>query len=109
MKDNLKEYDLNNEIKKLIQLIEKNSERKNLLENNGIEINSKYFYSERRNTFSKEIYKQKQYYMQYFKKDKIIGLKEMGLFIYEILKNKKLRMFINDPQGVNKNIKNKLP
>ena len=47
--------------------------------------------------------------MQYFKKDKIIGLKEMGLFIYEILKNKKLRMFINDPQGVNKNIKNKLP
>ena len=28
VKDNLKEYDLNNEIKKLIQLIEKNSERK---------------------------------------------------------------------------------
>ena len=46
VKDHLKEYDLNNEIKKLIQLIEKNSEKKNLLENNGIEINSKYFYSE---------------------------------------------------------------
>ena len=70
MKDNLKKYDLNNEIKKLIQLIENNSERKNLLENNGIEINSKYFYSEWRNTFSKERYKQKQYYMQYFKKKK---------------------------------------
>ena len=109
VKDHLKEYDLNNEIKKLIQLIEKNSERKNLLENNGIEINSKYFYSEWLNTFSKEKYKQKQDYMQYFKKDEIIGLKEMGLFVCEILKNKKLRMFINDPKGVNKNIKNDLP
>ena len=99
VKDNLKEYDLNNEIKKLIQLIEKNSEKKNLLENNGIEINSKYFYSEWLNTFSKEKYKQKQDYMQYFKKDEIIGLKEMGLFVCEILKNKKLRMFINDPSG----------
>ena len=54
VKDHLKEYDLNNEIKKLIQLIEKNSEKKNLLENNGIEINSKYFYSEWLKTFSKE-------------------------------------------------------
>ena len=109
VKDHLKEYDLNNEIKKLIQLIEKNSEKKNLLENNDIEINSKYFYSEWLNTFSKEKYKQKKYYMQYFKKDKIIGLKEMGLFVCGILKNQKLRMFINDPQGVNKNIENKLP
>lgn len=109
VKDNLKEYDLNNEIKKLIQLIEKNSAKKNLLDNNGIEINSKYFYSEWLNTFSKEKYKQKKYYMQYFKKDKIIGLKEMGLFVCGILKNQKLRMFINDPQGVNKNIENKLP
>ncbi len=109
VKDHLKEYDLNNEIKKLIQLIEKNSEKKNLLENNGIEINSKYFYSEWLNTFSKEKYKQKQDYMQYFKKDEIIGLKEMGLFVCEILKNKKLRMFIDDPKGVNKNIKNDLP
>jgi len=68
VKDNLKEYDLNNEIKKLIQLIEKNFERKNLLENNGIEINSKYFYSEGRNIFFKERYKQKEYYMQFFKR-----------------------------------------
>jgi len=33
----------------------------------------------------------------------------MGLFVCEILKNIKLGIFMNDPHGVNKNIKNKLP
>ena len=33
----------------------------------------------------------------------------MGNFICDILKEKRLKIFINDPQGVDKIIQNKLP
>ena len=109
VKENLEEYDMNKQIMKLIKLIESNSDIKNLKENEEEEINCEYFYKKWKETFSYEYYKNTEEYKKYFKKEKIISLKEMGNFVCEMLKEKKLKIFINDPLGVNKNIKNELP
>ena len=109
VKENLKEYKLNREIKKLIKLIENNNNMKNLKEIGEEEINCQYFYNKWKESFSRESYKDKEKYKLYFKIEKITSLKEMGNFICDILKEKRLKIFINDPKGIDKNIKNKLP
>ena len=109
VKNNLEEFNVGKQIKKLIKLIVNNNDLKNLIENEEEEINCKYLYNKWKETFKRENYKKKKEYQEYFKEEKITTLEEMGRFVCKILKEKKLKIFITDPKGVDKNIKKKLP
>ena len=109
VKNNLEEFNVGKQIKKLIKLIVHNNDFKNLIETEGVEINCKYLYNKWKETFKRQNYKKKKEYQEYFKEGKITTLEEMGKFVCKILKEKKLKMFITDPKGVDKNIKKMLP
>ena len=109
VKNNLEEFNVGKQIKKLIKLIVNNNDFKNLIENEEEEINFKYLYNKWKETFKSENYKKKKEYQEYFKEEKINTLEEMGKFVCKILKEKKLKIFITDPKGVDKNIKKMLP
>ena len=109
VKNNLEEFNVGKQIKKLIKLIVNNNDFKNLIETEGVEINCKYLYNKWKETFKRQNYKKKKEYQEYFKEGKITTLEEMGKFVCKILKEKKLKIFITDPKGVDKNIKKMLP
>ena len=109
VKNNLEEFNVGKQIKKLIKLIVNNNDFKNLIETEGVEINCKYLYNKWKETFKRHNYKKKKEYQEYFKEGKITTLEEMGKFVCKILKEKKLKIFITDPKGVDKNIKKMLP
>ena len=109
VKNNLEEFNVGKQIKKLIKLIVNNNDFKNLIETEGVEINCKYLYNKWKETFKSQNYKKKKEYQEYFKEGKITTLEEMGKFVCKILKEKKLKIFITDPKGVDKNIKKILP
>ena len=109
VKNNLEEFNVGKQIKKLIKLIVHNNDFKNLIETEGVEINCKYLYNKWKETFKRQNYKKKKEYQEYFKEGKITTLEEMGKFVCKILKEKKLKIFITDPKGVDKNIKKMLP
>ena len=109
VKNNLEEFNVGKQIKKLIKLIVNNNDFKNLIETEGVEINCKYLYNKWKETFKSQNYKKKKEYQEYFKEGKITTLEEMGKFVCKILKEKKLKIFITDPKGVDKNIKKMLP
>ena len=109
VKNNLEEFNVGKQIKKLIKLIVHNNDFKNLIETEGVEINCKYLYNKWKETFKSQNYKKKKEYQEYFKEGKITTLEEMGKFVCKILKEKKLKIFITDPKGVDKNIKKMLP
>ena len=109
VKNNLEEFNVGKQIKKLIKLIVHNNDFKNLIETEGVEINCKYLYNKWKETFKSQNYKKKKEYQEYFKEGKITTLEEMGKFVCKILKEKKLKIFITDPKGVDKNIKKMFP
>ena len=109
IKNNLKEYDMNKELKKLVQLIEKNKKGRKLFGSDNDVINGEFFYNSWLQTFENEIYKSKDVYKKYFKKEKIFSLKEMGLFLCALFEGKAFNIFENDPKDANKMVKKKLP
>lgn len=97
---NLKEYDMNEEMKKLVILIKKNQKQKKIFGDGNEEISGNYFYNLWKKTFHNEQYKMKNEYNKNFKKDKIVTLKQMGDFVCNLLAGMKFNLFIDDPQGV---------
>ena len=91
VKNNLEEFNVGKQIKKLIKLIVHNNDFKNLIETEGVEINCKYLYNKWKETFKRQNYKKKKEYQEYFKEGKITTLEEMGKFVCKILKEKKLK------------------
>ena len=71
VKNNLEEFNVGKQIKKLIKLIVNNNDLKNLIENEEEEINCKYLYNKWKETFKLENYKKKKAYQEYFKEEKI--------------------------------------
>lgn len=108
IKDNLKEFDMDKQIKKLVQIIEKNKKGIKLFGRDMDIIDGEFFYNLWLKTFENESYKNKEEYKKYFKKEKIICLKNMGQLLCKLFEGKTFNIFKKDPQDANKIVKKKL-
>lgn len=107
IKDNLKEFDMNKQIKKLVQIIEKNKKGIKLFGRDMDIIDGEFFYNLCLKTFENESYKNKEEYKKYFKKEKIICLKNMGQLLCKLFEGKTFNIFKKDPQDANKIVQKK--
>ena len=99
---------MNKQVKKLVQIIEKNKKGIKLFGRDMDIIDGEFFYNLWLKTFENESYKNKEEYKEYFKKEKIICLKNMGQLLCKLFEGKTFNIFKKDPQDANKIVKKKL-